>query len=158
MGNMLRRDPLREMWNMSRAMDRFLDRTMDDSLQEWAGSFNWAVPLDVIEKEDKFLVKASMAGIKPEDLEITYNENTLTIKGEIKEENETEKEGHYHLRERRYGSFSRSITLPTVDPDKIEAETVDGVLVLHLPKREEVKPKRIEIKVGNGKMLDGKAK
>jgi HSP20 family protein len=93
-------------------------------------------------------------GIKPEDLDITVTKNTLTIKGEVRQEEEKEEE-RYHLRERRYGRFARSITLPTsVDADEIEANYENGVLTLRLPKTEEVKPKRIEVKSGE-KLLEG---
>jgi HSP20 family protein len=116
----------------------------------------WAMPLDVVEDENGFVVKASIPGVKPEDLEITYNNHILTIKGEVKDEQNVE-EARYHLRERRYGRFERSLQLPTrVDPDQIEAAYDAGVLSLRLPKAEEVKPKRIAIKGGEGqKMIEG---
>jgi len=82
----------------------------------------------------------------------------LTIKGEIKSDNEV-KEYQYHLRERRFGSFARSISLPTkIKGDAIEASYQSGVVTLRLPKAEEVKPKRIAIKVGDQKMIEGKVK
>lgn len=113
------------------------------------------MPLDVIEKDDEYLVKASLPGIKPEDLDITYQSNTLSIQGETTEE-EKHEDARYHLQERRFGRFSRSVTLPDVDADKIEAEYHDGVLTLHLPKSEEVKPKRIQIQTGGSqKVLEG---
>jgi HSP20 family protein len=120
---------------------------------------SWDLALDVAETEDDFLVKASLPGINPDDLEITYNNNLLTIKGEVKEEKDIE-EQRYHLRERRYGSFSRSLTLPsTVKADAIEASYEGGVLTLHLPKAEEAKPKRIPVhSVQAPQMIEGKAK
>jgi HSP20 family protein len=82
----------------------------------------------------------------------------LTIKGEIKSDNE-DKENQFHLHERRYGSFSRSISLPTkIKGDAIKASYQNGVLSLRLPKAEQVKPKRIAIKVGDQKMIEGKVK
>jgi HSP20 family protein len=122
---------------------------------------NLRVPLDVIEKDDEYVIKANLAGLDPENLDITYTNNMLTIKGEVSDEREeTEENGHYHLRERRYGSFSRSISMPgSVDVSKIEAETKSGVLELHLPKKEEVKPKRIAVKVRSGnQVIEGKSK
>jgi HSP20 family protein len=81
----------------------------------------------------------------------------LTIKGEIKEDKDV-KQDQYHLRERRYGTFMRSVTLPTrIKGDAIEASYQNGVVTLRLPKAEEVKPKRIAIKVGSQKMIEGKA-
>jgi len=120
---------------------------------------NWALALDVIENNDEFVVKASLAGIDPDDLEITYSDNALTIRGETKMEQDVE-ESRYHLRERRYGRFARSVSLPAkIDSDKIEADYKNGVLTLHLPKTEEVKPKRIRIKPeGSKNMIEGKLK
>ena len=119
------------------------------------------MPLDVIENDDEFIVKADIAGIDPEEVEITYTNNTLTLKGEVKDEREEGKEkGRYHVRERRYGSFVRSISMPgSIDVDNIKAESQNGVLVLHLPKKEEVKPKKIAVKVNTkGNVIEGKSK
>jgi HSP20 family protein len=119
------------------------------------------MPLDVIENDNEFVVKADIAGIDPEEVEITYTNNTLTLKGEVKDEREEGKEdSRYHLRERRYGSFVRSISMPgTIDVENIKADSENGVLVLHLPKKEEVKPKRIEVKVNaKDKVIEGKSK
>lgn len=142
----VRRDPmLREMAAWRNAMNRLFEDTAELGL--WDRSEAWALALDVAETEDSFLVKASIPGIKPEDLEITLTDNVLTIKGEIEETSELE-EAQWHMRERRFGSFQRSITLPTpVDANAIEATYEDGVLSLNVPKVEEVKPKRIEVKV-----------
>jgi HSP20 family protein len=112
--------------------------------------------LDVAETEDEFEVKAVIPGINPDDLEVTFTHNTLTIRGESKEEHE-KKEARYHLRERRYGSFSRSITLPSdIQSEKIEANYEAGILTLRLPKSESAKPKRIPILGKERKMIEGK--
>jgi HSP20 family protein len=96
-----------------------------------------------------------LPGIDPEDVEVTYTNKTLTIKGE--QIQEQDKEGQrYHLRERRWGSFARSITLPTpVRTDDIKAYFEAGVLTLSLPKAEEARPRRIAIQAGD-KMLEGR--
>ena len=147
MSNLTRWDPFREMLNLSKAMDRFVDNTLSSREGPW-DDFSWTLPLDVVENEDGYLVKASVPGMKPEDLEITYSNNSLTIKGEIKEDQDL-KEKLFHLRERRFGSFTRSVTLPnTIKADSISAEYKDGVVTLHLPKADEVKPKRITVKTG----------
>ena len=101
--------------------------------------------LNVSEQDDKFLVKAEVPGIPTEDLDISLTDNVLTIKGES--HLETEKEGErYHLRERRFGSFMRSFSLPTaVEGDKIAATYDDGILTVEVPKAEEVKPKKISV-------------
>ena len=140
-------DPFRDLVSMRRAMDRLMENSLGE---ERDVTSEWGLPLDVVEEENEFVVKASLPGIKPEDLDITYNKGMLTIKGEIKDESETTK-GQYHLRERRYGIFSRTITLPdSVKPDDIQADYHDGILELKMPKSEEVKPKRIPIQSGDG--------
>ncbi len=160
MANIIRRDPFREMLSWNRAMERMLNNLYDTELG-FGEPLNLRMPLDVIEKDEEFVVKADVAGIDPNNIEITYTDNNLSIKGEISEERQEEgQEGHYHLRERCYGTFSRTIAMPgTVDVDNIQAETENGVLVLHLPKKEEVKPRRIEIKGGTKQnVIEGKSK
>ena len=149
-------DPFQEMLNLRRTVDRLFDNVTPD--HDWPQSTMWGLAVDMVENKDDFVVKASVPGINPDDLDISYADDTLTIKGEIKQENEV-KEDQYHLRERRYGSFARSITLPTkIKGDAIEASYQNGVITLRLPKAEEVKPRRIAIKVGNNKMIEGKVK
>jgi HSP20 family protein len=105
----------------------------------------WAPAIDVFEKEDKFVVKAEIPGMKEEDINISVVGNTLTIKGERKAESEV-KEDDYYCCERSYGSFSRSLAVPSnVDAKKIEANYEDGVLEISLPKIPEVKPKKISV-------------
>lgn len=139
-----RRDPLaRELDTWRNALENLLNEVPESAYQT---DRPWTLALDVAEKEDGFVVKASVPGINPDDLEITFSDNILTIKGEMKEDKDVE-EGKYHLRERRYGLFQRSIALPVpIDADKIEATYNDGVLTLNIPKVEEVKPKRINVK------------
>jgi HSP20 family protein len=149
-------DPFQEMLNLRRTVDRLFDNASQD--RDWNQPTMWGLAVDLTEDKDEFIVKASVPGINPDDLDVSYSDDTLTIKGEIKEDN-TVKEGQYHLRERRYGSFMRSVTLPTkIKGDAIEASYQSGVLTLRLPKAEEVKPKRIAIKVGEQKMIEGKVK
>ncbi|QRN82497.1 Hsp20/alpha crystallin family protein [Chloroflexota bacterium] len=161
MTNLIRRDPVSEMLSWNRAMNRMLDRFYDENDAAFPDQFNLRVPLDVIENDNEFVVKADVAGLDPDKIDITYTNNNLTIKGELSDESEkTEEEGRYHIRERHYGSFSRTISMPgTVDVENIEAETRNGVLELHLPKKEEIKPKRIAVKVNSGdKVVEGRAK
>lgn len=154
---MIRRwDPYREMMVLRNSMDRVVDRELALAPNSWK-SFKWSVALDVVESEDEYLVKASLPGINPEDLEITFEDNRLTIKGESKEEEEID-EARFHLRERRFGRFTRSIKLPSgIESEKIEANYDKGVLKLHLPKVEEVKPKKIMIKTSTPEVIDGNA-
>ena len=104
------------------------------------------IPLDIYEEGNNIVVKAPLPGIKPEDLNIEVHENVLTISGEVKEEKER-KEKDYHLRERGYGHFQRSVTLPEeVKVDQAEAEFSEGILTLTLPKTESAKKKKILVK------------
>jgi HSP20 family protein len=149
-------DPFREMMVLRNSMDRSAARELTVAPSDWK-SFNWSIALDVVENEDQYQVKASLPGIDPEDLEITFEDKRLTIKGEVKEEDEIN-EPHYHLRERRYGNFNRTIKLPSgIASDKIEAHYDKGVLTLHLPKVEEAKPKKITIKTSSPEMIDAES-
>ena len=147
-------DPFQEMLNLRRTVDRFFDNVSD---REWQ-PMQWGLAVDVVENKEDFVIKASVPGINPDDLDVSYADDTLTIKGEVKSDSEN-KEDQYHLRERHYGAFARSISLPTkIKGDAIEANYQNGVLTLRLPKAEEVKPKRIAIKVSDQKMIEGKVR
>ena len=149
-------DPFQEMINLHRAVDRPFDNVITD--REWAQPTLWSLAVDGVENKDEFVVKTSVPGISPEDLDVSYSNDTLTIKGEIKSKNEV-KEKRYHLRERRYVSFIRSLNLPAkIKGDAIDASCQNGVLILCLPKAEEVKPKRIAIKAADQNMIEGKLK
>lgn len=152
MARIILRDPYREMLSLRNTMDRLVDDSMYNRRWSWSPQENLA--LDVAETEEEYLVQASIPGINPDDLDITFTDKILTIKGEFKEEEEKE-DVHYHLRERRYGSFSRKLRLPnTIKSDAIEAKYEDGVLTLHLPKTDEVKPKRITVQNGETPVLE----
>jgi len=133
----------------------------DDSLHSMRmstkenGESAFSLAVDVTEDEHEYLVRASTPGIAEEDLEITVENNVLTIAGEFG--SEREQEGvQYLVRERRTGLFRRSITLPaTIDEDAITAHFDAGVLSIHLPKAEVAKPRRISI--GNQKTIESKA-
>ncbi len=149
-------DPYRELLSMRRAMDRLFENSLTD---EGDVISEWSRPLDVVEDENDYIVKAPLPGVKPADIDITFNQGMLTIQGEMKDESDTTN-GQYHLRERRYGTFSRTINLPsTVKPEDIQADYADGILTLKLPKAEEVKPKRIQIQSGgSNKVIEAKSK
>ena len=105
----------------------------------------WAPAIDVVEEEDKFSVKVELPGVKEEDVNVSIVGDTLTIQGEKKAESEIKRKGYYYS-ETSYGSFSRSITIPsTIDTGKIEANYDKGVLEISLPKAPEVKPKKITV-------------
>jgi HSP20 family protein len=132
---------------MHSLMDRFFNEPFFSAPQLWSQrGDNVPVPLDVIEEDGQFVVKASMPGVSPDEVEITLTDNVLTIKGETKRESESN-ESNYHVRERQYGSFLRHLTLPMpVNSDEVEATFENGILTLRLPKTEAAKPKRIAVK------------
>ncbi len=153
MSKLVRWNPMREAADLFNEFDRVLESPlyrarmgMPLRTNDVVGS--WSLALDVAEKGDVFTIKASLPGIKPEDLNVTLEDNVLTVQGEVKED-ETIEEETYHIRERRFGSFSRSLRFPVpVNANEIVASYDNGVLTLTVPKAEEVKPKRIEIKAG----------
>jgi len=105
----------------------------------------WAPVIDVIEKDDKFLIKAELPGVKDEDINVIISGNTLTIEGEKSTESEVKKKAYYYS-ESSYGSFARSITIPSnIDVDKIDASCDKGILSITLPKIAEIKPKKIAL-------------
>jgi HSP20 family protein len=132
----------------SREVDRFFDAFFG---QPERGARRWVPPMDLVEAEDHFVLKADLPGMAEEDVKIEVQDGTLSISGERKAEHEQREQGWYRI-ERSFGSFSRSLTLPEgVRADGITAEFRDGVLELHIPKPEERKPQRIEISPsGNG--------
>jgi len=132
-------EPLRELARVFD--DPFFRTTFGEA------SCRWCPAVDVAENDKELLVSADLPGIDPKQVEITVQENILTLSGERKAESESKDES-YHRVERAYGSFTRSFVLPsTVDETKVSAEYKDGVLRIHLPKREEAKPRRIDVKL-----------
>ncbi|GMV98940.1 MAG: heat-shock protein [Candidatus Hydrogenedentota bacterium] len=111
------------------------------------GTQNWVPAVDVRETKDAYVIEADLPGMKKEDIEVTVQDNFVTIKGSRKYESD-QKENGGHRVERRYGSFQRSFELPAgFQGDKIDASYRDGVLYVTLPKREETKPKQIDVRV-----------
>lgn len=133
---------------MRREMDRLWDSFFERGIRRRAeGVGEWYPSLDVAETKNDLVIKAELPGMDPKDIDISLSDGILTIKGEKKQERE-EKEEDYHLIERSYGSFTRSVQLPKgVQSDKINASYKNGVLRVTLPKTEEAKKKEIKIKV-----------
>jgi HSP20 family protein len=106
----------------------------------------WVPAMEMIDKGDQYIIKAELPGMKEEDVDVSLSNDILTVKGEKKSEKEV-KEEDYYFSERGYGSFSRSLSLPSdVDAKKVEADFEDGVLKITLPKMAEVKSEKIQIK------------
>ena len=142
-------NPFREMVALHEDMDRLFSR-LDGGAREnsMPGSQNWMLAMDVVETGDAIKLKASVPGIEPENIQIQVEDNVLTVSGERRFEDKVE-DGKYTWLEQRYGSFSRSVTLPRwADSERIEASYRHGVLELTVPRREESKPRRIELKLG----------
>jgi len=148
-------DPFREAISLRDAMNTLLQESFVRPGGASQGS-QATLPLDIAETENEFVVKASLPGVKPDDVQITVHGDTLTIRGESKAEEEKKGE-HWHLRERRFGAWQRSVALATpVNSDQAQAHFEHGVLTLTLPKSEAAKPRQIKVggasqaQVGNG--------
>jgi HSP20 family protein len=137
-----------EFDKMRKEMDRLWDSFLEGRLGRRARDREeWVPSLDFSETKSDLVVKAELPGIDPKDVDVSLNEGVLTIKGEKRQEKEEREEG-YHLVERVYGSFTRSIRLPgEVQNEKINASYKNGVLKITLPKSQEAKKKEIKIKV-----------
>ncbi len=134
-----RLDPFRDVRSVEEALDRFVGQTLSQN--------TWLPAIDVKESEDRFEVTMDLPGLEPDQVEVMFEDQVLTVRGtrEFSKEEDTE---HYHRIERSYGSFARSVRLPhTADAGKIEATFDKGVLTVEVPKREEAKPRAIEVKV-----------
>jgi HSP20 family protein len=138
---------LNALMDMSREMDRLMSSPWTEER-----SAQWGLPAEVVESDDEIRFDIEAPGLRIEDIEITLENNVLTISGEKKfEYEEGRKESDYRLFERRYGRFQRSFTVPpTVSGAQCQARYENGVLTVRLPKAEESKPRRIQIESSNG--------
>ena len=140
------RNPWAEFEKMRREMDFLTNRVMGG--RPTRQEANVYPALLISEDEHAIYVEAEVAGVRPEDVDISVEGETLTIKGERKPSTPEEKVS-YHRREVEYGSFNRAVTLPTrINTEKVSARAEDGILYITLPKAEEVKPKKITVAVG----------
>ena len=149
--------PFSEFRGLNRAMDRLFGDFTPARVWRFAEPSAPTFPVDVAETDSDVTVKATLPGTKPEDVEITVTEGVLTIRGESRHEETTDKE-NYHRREIRYGAFSRSLPLPAnVDQEQAEAEFTDGVLQIRLPKTDDARPKTIKVKGTAGELASAAA-
>lgn len=139
MSSLIRREPNEKGVSFPEAK-RFLSPFTESPF--W-GRGGMTPAMDVYETDEEVVVKVAIPGIDPDDIDVTVEEHTLTIKGEIEHEEEEDKD--YLRRERAYGRFYRSITLPTLSADDARAEYENGILTLNFPKREEQRPKAIKV-------------
>ena len=143
---MIRWEPFREMMTLRNAMDRLFEESFVSPSRLWPEVGVGELAIDMYQTANDVVVKAALPGLKPEEVDISITGDTLTIKGERKEEQEVKQEDYFY-KEHRYGGFSRSIAIPVqVKSDKAEALFENGVLTLTLPKAEEIKPKQIKVK------------
>jgi HSP20 family protein len=155
MADITRWDPFSEMASLRQTVDRLFD-----DIRPWRPFSGWEAgesyfPVDLYETNDEIVVKASLPGVKPEDIDISVTGQVLTLKGEVREDVE-EKGRNYYRRERRAGTFVRQLSLPTeVDSAKADAVFEHGVLRLTLPKAEAMKPKTIKVQAKP--MIEGQA-
>lgn len=146
---LVRWDPFRELEDMSERLNRVFTRPAlrTSGGKEHLTVADWIPTVDISETDEEYLIKAELPEVKKEDVKVTVEDGVLTLYGERRQDKE-EKGTRFHRVERSYGSFVRSFTLPeSIDEGGVRADYKDGVLNLHLPKTEKVKPKAIEVKV-----------
>ena len=131
-------DPFRDLKGVEAEFDRMVGQAFSKNA--------WVPALDIKETEERFEVTVDLPGMRSDDVEVTFEDGTLTIRGARELTREEGEEGQYHRIERSYGSFARSVRLPRVaDPERIEASFDNGVLTVLVPKREEAKARTIEV-------------
>jgi HSP20 family protein len=145
MSNLTRWEPVREMMTLREAMDRLFDDAFTRPISLRDGG--WSAPaIDMYQTDDEVVVRAALPGFKADEVQINITGDVLTLRGEMNQQEEKQ-ERAWHIREQRWGSFERSIALPTeVTADKAVADFENGILTITLPKAEEVKPKTITVK------------
>jgi HSP20 family protein len=157
---MIRWEPARELQAIQQEMNRLFGSAFDTQggLANGGAASRWIPPMDVVEGDEHFVVRADLPGIEERDVNVELEDNVLTISGERKSDGEERKEGYYRI-ERAYGAFSRSLTLPEgIDSEGIKASFANGVLEVRIPKPEERKPRKVAINVCAGTPdIDGQA-
>jgi HSP20 family protein len=159
---LIRWEPVRELNTIQSEMNRLFNTFFEAGSGPGNGGAGgslrrWLPPMDLVETENDFVLRADLPGLAEGDVSIELEDNVLTVSGERKAEHEERKEGYYRV-ERASGRFSRSLTLPKgVDPDAVKASFDKGVLQVRIPKPEERKPRKVAISVGGGepKTIEG---
>jgi HSP20 family protein len=142
----VRWEPLRELSSLQTEMNRLFNTVFDPSTGAANGQARrWTPPMDLLETQDSFVLRADLPGVSEDDVAIELEDNVLTVSGERKSEHEENREGFYRV-ERAFGAFSRSLTLPKgVDAEAVSAGFHNGVLEVRIPKPEARKPRKITI-------------
>ena len=151
MSSLVRWDPFRELDELQKRLSTLFGRApvkKNGEQEEALTVAEWAPLVDIAEDNNAYVITAELPGLKKEEIKVGVQDDVLTISGERKYEKE-EKDKKFHRVERAYGNFSRRFTIPAnSDGENVSAEFKDGILQVHLPKTERVKPKQIEVKVG----------
>ena len=151
MTNMTRWDPFNDVLKLNTAMDQLLNSAFVPSFMRTSPA---SLPIDVIENDDAFIVKAVIPGINPQDLDIQVSDQVVTLRGQW-QESAAPQGATFHLRERATGRFERTFQLPLpVNTDAVEAQYEYGILTLTLPKAEVVKPRRITVQTAQPRQLE----
>lgn len=161
MTNLIRKDPFFELTSLQDRVNQLFNQAFGGfegfEFGQPLTAPSFLPPVDILEDEHNIVLQAEIPGVKLEDLNITLENNVLTITGDRKFKEEEKKE-NFHRIERRYGKFTRSFTLPaSVDPQNVNATFENGVLKITLPKREEFKPKQITIGVNKPPAVPAKS-
>ena len=146
------RDPFRGLTSLQDQVNRLFEGAFTQGRSSQADLATWAPAVDIYEGENELVAKVDLPGVEEKDIDVRVENNMLTIRGERKFEKSVNEENYLRV-ERAYGSFTRTFSLPnTVNPEGIRASYAQGVLTVHMPKREESKPKQVKINVAsNGK-------
>jgi HSP20 family protein len=139
-------DPFGDLMSIQSELNRLFGQTYGGQTGERIRGADWAPPLDVFETPDRYVIMVELPGVGPDEVDISIEDNTLTLTGERKFY-EGRSEGDFHRVERRFGAFGRTLALPaTANAEGIEASFDAGVLTIEVPKREEAKPRKIQVK------------
>jgi HSP20 family protein len=150
-------DPFREMMTLREAMDRLFQQSLSGTGQLLSTIRPDSIPMDVVERDDAFEVRASIPGVKPDDVEVVVQGERLTVRAESRGEQEQRGE-NWLMREHRTGTLQRTVTLPSpVSSEACEARIDNGILTLKLPKLQETRPKRISVNTGSTSQVAGGA-
>jgi HSP20 family protein len=153
----VRWEPARELGSLQQEVNRLFGTFFDSPAGGELAARRWVPAMDLVEEGDRYVLRADLPGLSEKDVTIELDERVLTVSGERRSEHETRKEG-YHRVERASGRFSRSLTLPEgVDAEAIEAQFENGVLEVRIPKPEERKPRRVQIKAARPATIEGEA-
>ena len=153
---LIRWEPAREINTIQQEVNRLFGTLLDGQGGDVSGGRRWIPAMDLVEEGDHYVLRADVPGVSQDDVQIEVDGGVLTVSGERRSEHEQRTDGYYRI-ERASGRFSRSLTLPDgIDPDGIEAGYEDGVLEVRIPKPEQSKPRRVQVKAGHGGAIEGR--